>query len=333
MTDTMTGRERVRACVAHATPDRTPYLRWDNFALSDFVVDWARPKEPPAAPAQPQTSWTDEWGCRWETVDSSVGQVVAHPISSPEEYADYVIPEPRIDRAALEANRAEYPDHVCHGGLGFFYFEIIQKLREFSGALMDLAGARELLEPFLDRLQEYYIAVVDLYAESGLVDCIGVNEDLGLQERMTISPAMWREVFKPRYKAVYDRIHEHGLMTFEHSCGYVQPIIADLAEVGVDILELQQLACMDMDAVARDRGRMVITAPVDIQSVLPTGDWARIEVFQKRLFRTFDRPSGGFIPQIYCDLVTLGVPESIDRRLESLILELCRWRDEPLVLD
>ena len=325
----MNGLERVRACVRNSTPDRTPYLRWDNFELSDFVTDWARPTE---SPAGPPPRWTDEWGCGWETVDTSLGQVVSHPIRSAEDYAGFQVPEPRIDEPNLRANRDEYGDRVCQGGLGFFFFERLEKVREFSGAMMDLAAERDRLDPFLDRLQAHYIAHVDLYADSGLVDCIGVNEDLGLQDRLTISPAMWREVFKPRYQAVYDRAHERGLMVFQHSCGFVQDIVADFAEIGVDILELQQLACMDMEVVAQNRGRMTITAPVDIQTVLPTGDWPRIEAFQKRLFRTFDTTTGGFIPQIYCDIATLGISESLGRRLEDRIMQLCRWRDDPGVL-
>jgi hypothetical protein len=201
----MTGLERVRACVKRTTPDRTPYLRWDNLELSDFVASWARPRKSKEPSGPPVSEW---------------------------------------------------------------------------------------------------------------------------QDRLTVSPDMWREVFKPRYKAVYDRIHENGLIVFQHSCGFVQDIIADLAEIGVDILELQQLACMDMDVVAQRRGRMVITAPVDIQTVLPTGDWQRIQRFQRRLFRTFDTHAGGYIPQIYCDLATLGVSGSLERRMEELITHLCRWRED-----
>lgn len=325
----MTGLERVRACVSRTIPDRTPYLRWDNFELSDFVAPWARSRKSKEPSGPRVKEWTDKWGCRWESLDSSAGQVVSHPINAPEDYETYRMPEPEIDLPGLRANRAEYGDRVCYGGLGFFFFELLEKVREFSGAMMDLAVERDRLDPFLDRLQEYYIAMVDIYARSGLVDCIGVNEDLGLQDRLTVSPDMWREVFKPRYEAVYDRIHAHGLIVFQHSCGFVQDIIADLAEIGVDILELQQLACMDMHVVAQRRGRMVITAPVDIQTVLPTGDWQRIECFQRQLFRTFDTYAGGYIPQIYCDLAMLGISEALGGRMEELITHLCRWRENP----
>jgi hypothetical protein len=226
-------------------------LRWDDFAKTDIVAAWARNA---GNPAPMRREWVDEWGCRWETLDTTAGHVVGHPIASAADYAAYRLPEPQLDLTGLRANRAEYPDRACSGGLSFFFFERLEKLREFREAMMDLAAEREALEAFLDRLQAHYIAMVDAYAASGTVDIICVNEDLGLQDRLTISPAMWRERFKPRYQAVYNRAHEHGLLVFQHTCGYVQDIITDLAEIGVDILELQQLNCVDMGTPWPPRG-------------------------------------------------------------------------------
>jgi hypothetical protein len=67
---------------------------------------------------------------------------------------------------------------------------------------------------------------------------------------------------------------------------------------------------------------------VDIQAVLPTGDWERIAEFQARLFRVFDRPEGGFIPQIYSDLLSLGVSAELGGQLQKLIFHLCDWRKQ-----
>ncbi len=320
----MTPRERVWGAVRRTGPDRTPYLRWDNFAVTDLVAAWAR-KQENLAPVRKQ--WVDEWGCRWETLHTTTGQVVGHPITSGASYATYVIPDVSLDLEGLQANRREYPDRICTGGLDYFFVERLMKLRGFNDAMMDMAADRDLLDPFLDRLQASYIQMVDAYAASGCVDCITVNEDLGLQDRLLVSPAMWREIFKPRYQAVYSRIHAHGLLSFQHSCGFVQDIVGDCAEAGADILELQQLECMDMEAIAAARGGMCITAPVDIQSILPTGDWPRIEAFQRRLFRTLDSPAGGFIPQLYCDLASLDVSHELGVRLEQLILHLCNKKD------
>jgi len=320
----MTPKERVLAAVRFQGPDRTPYLRWDKLSVTDFIADWARPTD---APAQGPAKWIDEWGCGWETVDNTRGQVFGHPIRSVEDYARLAIPETPLPLEALRANRREYPDRVCTLSLGFFFFERLEKLREFSEFMMDLVAEREAVESLMDRMQAYYIRLVDACADSGLVDCVAVNEDLGIQDRLTISPTMWREIFMPRYRAVYQRARERGLIVFQHSCGYVQDIIGDLATTGVSILELQQLNCMDMEMVAAQaRGRMCISAPVDVQAVLPTRDWEKIEAFQRRLFRTFDQQAGGFIPQIYCDLPALGISAEMGERLELLIESLRGWR-------
>ena len=86
---------------------------------------------------------------------------------------------------------------------------------------------------------------------------------------------------------------------------------------------------MDMEAVARGRGKMTITAPVDIQAVMPTNDWEKIFDFQKRLFRVFDSEAGGYFPQMYSDMDSLKVSPQIVQRLQDTILELCHWRDKP----
>ena len=249
----MTPKERVLAAVRFQGPDRTPYLRWDKLSVTDFIADWARPTD---APAQGPAKWIDEWGCGWETVDNTRGQVFGHPIRSVEDYARLAIPETPLPLEALRANRREYPDRVCTLSLGFFFFERLEKLREFSEFMMDLVAEREAVESLMDRMQAYYIRLVDACADSGLVDCVAVNEDLGIQDRLTISPTMWREIFMPRYRAVYQRARERGLIVFQHSCGYVQDIIGDLATTGVSILELQQLNCMDMEMVAAQALRL-----------------------------------------------------------------------------
>ena len=320
----MTAKQRVQAAVRFEGPDRTPYLRWDQLDRSDFVADWARPV---SKPVPPRTSWVDAWGCRWDTVDATSGQVLGHPIESVDGYARFELPAQTLDLDALRANRRDYPDSVNTFALGFFFFERLEKLRGFAEFMMDLAAERDAIEAFMDRMQTYWVGLVDACAESGLVDCIAVNEDLGLQDRLTISPAMWRDVFMPRYRAVYQRACERGMMVLQHSCGYIQDIVGDLAEVGVNILEMQQLACMDMDAVAvAAHGRMCISAPVDIQAVLPRGNWDEIAAFQDRLFRTFDRPEGGFIPQIYSDLCALGIAPELIERLDAYIQPRRDWR-------
>lgn len=55
-----------------------------------------------------------------------------------------------------------------------------------------------------------------------------------------ISPSLWRDFFRPRYKHQFELAHMYGLDVYFHSCGYIYDIIPDLIDIGVDLLNLGQ---------------------------------------------------------------------------------------------
>jgi len=67
------------------------------------------------------------------------------------------------------------------------------------------------------------------------VDVIADGDDVGMQKGMMMSPQMWRRFLKPRYAELARLCHRKGAFFF-HSDGWIEPIIPDLIEIGVDIL-------------------------------------------------------------------------------------------------
>ncbi|MGQ9691583.1 MAG: uroporphyrinogen decarboxylase family protein [Thermoproteota archaeon] len=63
---------------------------------------------------------------------------------------------------------------------------------------------------------------------------------------MLISPLQWRRFLKPRYEKLADIIHRGGAFFHFHSDGWIEPIIQDLVEIGVDVLEPIQPECMNV---------------------------------------------------------------------------------------
>ena len=116
---------------------------------------------------------------------------------------------------------------------------------------------------------------------------------------MLLSPALWRQMIKPLQKRFNDAIRAEfpGVVFHYHSCGSIVPVIDDLIEIGVDILNpIQPLAAgMDADSLARRWGdRLCFCGGLDIQRLLPRG--TPDEVFREcvRLIRTLGK-NGGYI--------------------------------------
>jgi uroporphyrinogen decarboxylase len=111
------------------------------------------------------------------------------------------------------------------------------------------------------------------FAQLG-VDIIWIGDDVGMQNRMMISPALFREFFKPRYAklfAEWKAINPRVKIAF-HSDGYCYPIIADMVEIGLDILNPVQPKSMDPAKLKRDFGNhLTFWGTVDIQEVMPFG--------------------------------------------------------------
>ena len=85
---------------------------------------------------------------------------------------------------------------------------------------------------------------------------------------------MWRTFIKPRYNKLISHIKAHGLKYCHHTCGGVKPIIPDLIEIGVDVLNpIQPLAVgMEPEAIAEEFGKAItFYGGIDEQRTLPKG--------------------------------------------------------------
>jgi uroporphyrinogen decarboxylase len=98
----------------------------------------------------------------------------------------------------------------------------------------------------LDQLTEIYLAFVD-YTCDLPIDGILFGDDWGDQRGIIIGADRWRKPIKPRWARIYDAVHRRGKIVTSHSCGSVEEIIPDLAEIGLDFLESVQPEAANMD--------------------------------------------------------------------------------------
>jgi uroporphyrinogen-III decarboxylase len=193
-------------------------------------------------------------------------------------------------------------------GIGISGFNQATFLRGFDTFLMDLYTDREVSDRILDFVFDFESGIIE-QAVQFPVDAIAFGDDWGTQEGLMIAPELWREVFKPRYAAQFERVHAAGKKVWFHSCGHVYAIIDDLIEAGVDVLEFLQPDVMGVDNLARDfGGRVCFCCSVDHQRRAISGTHDEIFAYARMLRDKLGVFNGGFIGYVE-DYSSLGMSE------------------------
>ena len=136
------------------------------------------------------------------------------------------------------------------------------------------------------------------YGECGL-DGVSFGDDWGTQNCLMIAPPIWREIFKPRYRELFDEVHKYGMDVRFHSCGYIYDIIPDLLDIGADMLNLNQPDLFGVERMGNDfGGKVCFNCPVDHQTVAVNGNRQEVFDYVHRLNDNLGKFNGGFIPYI-----------------------------------
>lgn len=214
--------------------------------------------------------------------------------------ADYRMPEydPTYEvelRAQIDRNQ----DRFLLAALPVGIFSTIRDVRRIDNMLVDLLLEQEKVGEFLGMVENFTCMLVEKAAAMGF-DGVVMYDDWGTQHALMISPELWRKLFRPVYERVIARAHDLGMSFFLHSCGHVFEIIGDLIEVGVDAFQFDQPDLSGVDALADNfGGRATFWCPVDIQSIMATGDRAKIEAEARKMVQRFAAHGGGFIAKDY----------------------------------
>ncbi len=162
--------------------------------------------------------------------------------------------------------------------LGGELFEAAWRLRGLENFLLDLVSRKEMAHFLLDRLAELARRNATALARAG-VDVLALDDDVGMPGTMMISPALWREFFRPRLAGIIDaaRAVKPDLRVIYHSDGHVEPILDDLVEIGVQGVNPLQPEHMDAVRIRRRFGpRLALWGTVGRQTTFAFADPAAI---------------------------------------------------------
>jgi len=178
-------------------------------------------------------------------------------------------------------------------------FEICCLLRGMDQFMIDLALDPGFAAALLDRVADGLLELArqTLAAGGGAYAFYEYNDDIGSQRTLMMSPRMWREFIKPRMASFCTLIHAFGAKVRYHSCGSIRPVIPDLIEIGVDILNPIQPLARDMEPVslkAEFGDHLCFDGGIDTQHLLPAGTPGEVRAEVRRMIDNVGR-NGGYI--------------------------------------
>ena len=299
----ITSRQRVLAALRGERTDRVP-VQFDLGACRealrragvddpdarlgvDLVKIWfvpaaAHAERPPEAGAprvgsEEQVANYQRWGYHPERIDRRHPLIEATGI---DEIAAYEFPVVRTAEDVARLRGAVASAHergqavagqVPH--LGGVLFETAYRLRGLDNLLEDFRSRPRFAEALLGRIAEAACRNVAQLTAAG-VDIVLLGDDIGTPTSMLLSPELWRQWLRPGLARIIAaaRASDPGVAVAYHSDGWFLPIIEDLVEIGVDILNPVQPDCMDPSAVRERFGdALTLWGTVGSATLLPFG--------------------------------------------------------------
>lgn len=326
----MNSRERVWAAVRRERPDRpASSLRctteaWtalkkhlgvetneDVLDALDIDLRWVGapfigPKERSAIPLG--SEGTDFWGCHIRKVENEFNSYFEfdhHPLARAQSVGDIARHDwPSLDwwdysaiPAAIRAANRKEPRAILYFAGGSF--ETPWYMRGMEAFMMDLYENPDIVDAICTRVTDYYLQRAGRAIEGapGQIDMIGSGGDIGSQRGMMVNPDVWRERIKPYSGQLISTFKKQGFATFYHSCGSIVPVIDDLIELGLDVLDPIQVGAAGMtpeELFPAFGGRLTFHGAIDEQELLPHGTPRQVYEETTRIIDILGQ-KGGFI--------------------------------------
>jgi len=221
----------------------------------------------------------------------TIGQLKQHPWPEPDWWDFSELP------AMIDRLQRDGPYHVRFR-LGSF-FEQAWALRGLEDFLMDFVRAPEMAEYIMDRILEVHLenlrTVLELVGDR--LDMVYTYDDVATQNSLMISPVHWERYIKPRHKQILDLVHQHGNTAMYHCDGAVAPLIPQLIEIGVDVLNPIQTDTPEMEPEtlkSKYGDELTFHGGIDIIQTLPQGSPEQVQAEVKARINVLGQ-DGGYV--------------------------------------
>ncbi len=282
-------------------------LRSDVRGVLDVEPAWVLERN---AARAPHADYINSWGSGAREIRPGEWFPMVCPMASAttvEEIEDYPWPDmddpSRVAHVAAEAARLAAENRYAIMATPWLLFPLERAfaMQGMDTFLMNLALHPEFAEALLWKIQERCKVLMGhfLKALGDNVDIIKIGDDLGTQESLLMSPDMYRRILKPIHADYIRFIRERTpAKVFFHTDGDVFPLIDDLVEMGIDILNPIQTSAGKMSNLealkARWGDRLTFCGGVDTHRILPTGTADEVRAEVRRVIEIL-APGGGYM--------------------------------------
>ncbi|MBN2558843.1 MAG: hypothetical protein JXB33_08835 [Clostridia bacterium] len=270
----------------------------------------------------------DKWGIGYEKGSEACAHMehFLHPMkdfTTLGEFEEYPYPAylgAGTEHLKKEADAIHSRGYAAKASMACTVWEIAWYLRSMEQLMSDMILDKDLAEYHLDRITEISCHRATAFAEAG-VDIILTGDDVGMQDTLMMSEAMYCEWIKPRFAKILAAAKNAnpGVLIEYHSCGYVEPLIPHFIECGIDILNPIQPECMDFRTLFKRHGHEIsFKGTVGIQTTMPFGTPDDVRsVVKKNL--DLAGPAGG----LFCCPTHMIEPEVPWENIEAYV-DACR---------
>jgi uroporphyrinogen decarboxylase len=198
-------------------------------------------------------------------------------------------------------------------GIKIGVLQTAAQIRGYDKLFLDFAINPDIAHVVLDKVSAITNEMYRKYMQAvgDYVQVVVITDDQGTQNSLMISPAMFREFIKPRLKTQIETIKASAdVKVLMHCDGAILPIVEDLIEIGVDILNPIQTVVKGFEdtlALKEQFGRRIcFHGGIDVQQVLPNATVEQVKAEVALRIRDLGR-AGGYI-LAPCHNINIDIP-------------------------
>jgi uroporphyrinogen decarboxylase len=315
----ITGRDRVRACMKRTHVDRVPIgIIWGPFkakllgcSLKDYWRDWRKLVE--GTTKSYELCQTDTVSLSWDI--HMEAEAAGALLEFPEDGVPGVRRYRLSEKAALGTlnlaqiqNSGRFPSYIeaCRA--------VAHSLKDcvLSGTVTGpwtiatgLRGTQELIfdtldDPrFVEELMKFTTEATQILGTQVLGTGLSLTMGEAASSCSLISPAIYRRFIKPYHQEIVKFFREKKVGLSLHVCGYIDPIMEDLVELGIVALSLDSPSSLRR-MVEISQKRIALVGNV-ATSLFVSGTQEEIESAVKDCIRVA-APGGAYIISSGCEL-------------------------------
>lgn len=213
-------------------------------------------------------------------------EVVKYPLDNAETIEDvenYYFPNPyapgRFEKAKKDIGKYG-KDFFVIGDVEKTIFELAWCLTGLEKYLLGIMFEELWVEKLNDKVEEWSTGIALQLVKAG-VDAIWLGEYIGSRASSLISPAILRNLFKPRLKRMIEKLKQENpnIIIIMQSDGAVAPLIDDFIEIGIDVYNPIQPNVVGSDLYElkiKYGDSICFFGGIDQQNLLPNGDFEKL---------------------------------------------------------